>query len=201
MSATYYQKHLKDNAEYKKKKQEYDVQYNIRTKETRRLRGIAYREKNKERLKIEKAAYFQKNKKRINAAWNKQVLRYRYGLTPEQYDKILSIQNGVCAICGKLRLASNQKRMGVDHCHETEKVRGILCNWCNYAIGQLDNIETLKKAIEYLQTNGDNLDIGETFDATTYSLNTRGMKYLRRRKQEKQNGNSQTEIIPVARAV
>lgn len=200
MSKSYYDNHLKNNFEYKKNKSEYDRLYRERNKEKIKQKGLAYREKNKERLKSEKAEYFQNNKQKMSDKWNRDVLKYRYGLTPQQYDKILASQNGVCAICGKFRLAKNQKRMGVDHCHDTEKVRGILCNWCNDAIGKLNNIETIEKAIAYLKINGDNLDIGQTIDATVYSIGTRGMKYLKRKK-TKQNDSTPTKIVPLGRAV
>lgn len=60
-------------------------------------------------------------------------------------------QNGCCAICGDHQ--SNQARsMAVDHCHETGRVRGLLCMKCNTGIGKLgDSPELLRKAIAYLE--------------------------------------------------
>ncbi len=87
---------------------------------------------------------------------------------------------GVCAICGELKLTKAQKRMPVDHCHETEKIRGILCNWCNFLIGSVgDNISLLEKAIDYLKLNGNNIDVGEIQDVNKFSVGSRGMKYLK----------------------
>jgi hypothetical protein len=69
----------------------------------------------------------------------------RYGLSKEEYDSILKQQDYKCAIC------RYDKRLDVDHCHSTGKVRGILCNGCNTAIGKLgDTLEGIQRAINYL---------------------------------------------------
>ncbi len=70
---------------------------------------------------------------------------YRYNLDLEHY---LSINN--CEICGK-EFDRSIKEPHVDHCHETNEVRGIVCRNCNQMLGGArDNIETLRKAIDYL---------------------------------------------------
>jgi len=70
----------------------------------------------------------------------------RYGLTLEEYRAILARQGGVCAICRRA-----DRRLCVDHCHATGKVRGFLCGPCNTGLGCLgDNPEFLRAAIEYL---------------------------------------------------
>ena len=79
-------------------------------------------------------------------------LRRLYSISIEQYNDMLIKQNYSCAICG----AKNSGRkdvlsFAVDHCHTTNKVRGLLCMKCNTAIGKLQHdVEYLKKAIEYL---------------------------------------------------
>lgn len=79
----------------------------------------------------------------------------KYGLTLEQYEQMLVKQGGVCAICGTDK-NSGGHMLVVDHDHETEKVRGLLCHKCNRAIGLLgDNIDLLKRAAEYLERNSD----------------------------------------------
>jgi hypothetical protein len=73
----------------------------------------------------------------------------KYGITLEEYEVMLKKQNGVCYICkGK----PEDKNMAVDHCHDTGKVRGILCENCNRGIGMFKhNVTLLKSAINYLQ--------------------------------------------------
>ena len=76
-------------------------------------------------------------------------IRKRYGITEDQYNAMMTDQNGVCAIC--LKKCSARERLGVDHCHTTKKVRGLLCVKCNNAIGLFnDDPEIARRASEYL---------------------------------------------------
>lgn len=73
-----------------------------------------------------------------------------YGLTVESYLEILNSQNNSCAICKEPFI--NSKHTHIDHCHETNKVRGILCGSCNLGLGKFhDNPKYLLSAIEYLR--------------------------------------------------
>lgn len=73
-----------------------------------------------------------------------------YGITLADYDRILEEQGGGCAICS-VDMEQYQREFDVDHCHETGKVRGLLCNPCNQAIGLLDeHPERLARAAQYL---------------------------------------------------
>lgn len=79
----------------------------------------------------------------------------RFRITLEQYQDLLKKQNCKCAICGfKLNIEKNSSAKDaphIDHCHKTGKVRGILCQSCNFGIGFLkDSVGNLEKAIEYL---------------------------------------------------
>jgi hypothetical protein len=74
-----------------------------------------------------------------------------YGITLERFNQMRASQDFLCGICGKHETDSN-KGLHIDHCHETKRVRGLLCNSCNLAIGQLKhNVTILRKAIEYLE--------------------------------------------------
>lgn len=76
-------------------------------------------------------------------------IRKKYGLTPDDYDALLASQGGVCAIC---RGAPAKRPFAVDHCHRTGRVRGLLCNRCNVAIGNFrDDAEIIQRALDYLQ--------------------------------------------------
>ena len=79
--------------------------------------------------------------------------KFRYGISIEEYDDIYITQQGACAIC--FTHASELKyRLHIDHCHETGKVRGLLCKRCNLAIGFLDeDIDKLNSSIKYLETH------------------------------------------------
>jgi hypothetical protein len=80
-------------------------------------------------------------------------LLYKYGLTRKQYKALLTLQGDVCAIC---KQRNEVKELGVDHDHTTGRVRGLLCNDCNIALGYFkDNIDYLRQAILYLTASQD----------------------------------------------
>lgn len=75
-------------------------------------------------------------------------LKEKFKITPEEYSFLMEKYNQKCGICFK---NEDKRRLNVDHCHVTGKVRGILCRKCNLAIGYLgDDIGLLKNAILYL---------------------------------------------------
>lgn len=79
-------------------------------------------------------------------------LRKKYGITLEDYTIMLTAQNGVCKICGKVN--SGGQMLAVDHDHMTGKIRGLLCSNCNSVLGySKDDISILTKAINYLKEN------------------------------------------------
>lgn len=79
-----------------------------------------------------------------------QWLQGQYGLTHEQVRVMREAQGDGCAICGK------NKRLQVDHDHETGRIRGLLCGPCNRALGRFgDTIEGLMRAVAYLQRHHD----------------------------------------------
>lgn|SRR5574343_104747 len=76
-------------------------------------------------------------------------LKHQYGLTLKQRDDLLKSQQYRCAICS----TTTPTKFGwhVDHCHTTNKVRGILCQFCNQLLGMAkDDTSILEKAILYL---------------------------------------------------
>ena len=76
-------------------------------------------------------------------------LEWHYGIDQEEYDRLLAQQGGGCALCH--RLPDEGKFLKVDHCHETGRVRGLLCQTCNFGLGILgDNEEGLLRALAYI---------------------------------------------------
>lgn len=74
----------------------------------------------------------------------------QYGLTPADYERLLQEQSGVCAICEGTN--KNGRRLAVDHCHETDRIRGLLCGTCNSGIGLLkDDPDLCRLAAKYLE--------------------------------------------------
>ena len=80
-------------------------------------------------------------------------LERKFGITVEQYNEMLEKCSSVCEICGSSDTKhTKQKYLNVDHCHNTGKVRGLLCHACNIGLGKFeDNPGFLLKAINYLK--------------------------------------------------
>lgn len=82
-------------------------------------------------------------------------MMWRYGITIEQVNQLKLDQEGRCKIC--LRPT---KKLCVDHCHTTMRVRGLLCGSCNSALGLFgENETTMRRAIEYLKPPADSTAI------------------------------------------
>jgi len=91
--------------------------------------------------------------KRFNGRYKEQVrefcLKQDYGITIEDYNSLLNLQDGVCAIC---KQESLDKNLAVDHDHTTGEIRGLLCQKCNQAIGLLkESPDLIMNAYEYLE--------------------------------------------------
>ena len=75
----------------------------------------------------------------------------KYGLTQEQWEQTLKAQGSKCAVCPATEPGWDRDWV-VDHCHTTNKVRGLVCVNCNLLIGHSqDNPETLRAAAKYLE--------------------------------------------------
>jgi len=93
--------------------------------------------------------YYQKNKEKAE----NRMLYKNYGITLEEYDIMLKEQNGNCYICEKSHKLFT-KRLAVDHCHNTGKVRKLLCIGCNTSLGLLkEDVDRVKKLIKYIEEN------------------------------------------------
>lgn len=80
-------------------------------------------------------------------------LRRKFNITLVEFKVLEAQQNGVCKICGRPP-CGGRKRLSVDHCHATGRVRGLLCHPCNVALGHFrDSVTTLNSAITYLESN------------------------------------------------
>ncbi|GGN40520.1 hypothetical protein FHR83_007019 [Actinoplanes campanulatus] len=90
------------------------------------------------------------------SGWSKRnheyFLKYRYDITLADYEALMAAQGGRCAICGTDQPGGNFTKWAVDHCHNSSKVRGLLCGSCNLGIGQLgDDPARLRAAADYIE--------------------------------------------------
>ena len=97
---------------------------------------------------------------RKNYSWEKHI-QETYGITPEEYWAIYEAQGGRCYICRKGN--GRRKKLSVDHCHRTGRVRGLLDTACNRnVLGHFqDDPEALQRGIDYLKFPPAFLVIGE----------------------------------------
>lgn len=95
------------------------------------------------------------SRKRSVEEHRKHHLRWRYGITHEEYERMLAEQGGGCAVCGSTEIGNKKaKHFHVDHCHTTGKVRGLLCSGCNTAIGQAaEDPARLRALADYVEVH------------------------------------------------
>lgn len=96
------------------------------------------------------------NPQKYNLIKRRQQLKKLYGISLEQYDRMLNAQNGCCAACGRPDSGTRfTEYLFVDHNHITKKVRGLLCLGCNMALGNLycdqRGTELIYKLASYLE--------------------------------------------------
>jgi len=132
---------------------EAQLKYWLKNRKILNEKSKIYNRKNKEKFK----KLTQKRRKENPDVYADIRLRSVYGITLEQYNKILKKQNYVCKICHKTtkdiscKPSRNDKRLHVDHNHATGKIRGLLCRRCNCVLGFVkDNVYLLKQTIKYL---------------------------------------------------
>ncbi len=76
--------------------------------------------------------------------------KHKYGITLQFYKDLLEQQGNVCAICKNT--CKFRKRLSIDHCHATGKIRGLLCHKCNTGLGCFNDDKTyLAQALQYLE--------------------------------------------------
>lgn len=87
-----------------------------------------------------------KNPEKRKETQRKAIIKHKYGITVEEYETFLESQNDACKLC------TAKHDLCIDHDHETNKVRGILCRPCNFFLGQVENkgITWLSEAYKYL---------------------------------------------------
>jgi len=77
-------------------------------------------------------------------------LKRLYGITADDFDRMLAEQGGGCAICGSTD--PQGRNFHVDHCHDSTVIRGILCHPCNVGVGNFaDDPDRLEAAAAYLR--------------------------------------------------
>jgi len=131
-------------------KKQKDKEWYNRNKEHINYINKRWNKNNLKRHNKIKNRWAKNNKHKVKEMNRKYELKKKYGITIEEYIIMLKNQNYKCLICN----LKSKKNLCVDHCHKTNKVRGLLCKNCNFLLGNAkDNINILKKAIKYLRSD------------------------------------------------
>ena len=77
-------------------------------------------------------------------------IQKKYNLTFEEYGNMLISQTGRCALC--YNIFEGKDEPAVDHNHKTGKIRGLLCNPCNFCKVSSHDLESALALVEYLKT-------------------------------------------------
>jgi len=127
----------------KKELEEFGKHNNTKDKRQHYCKECArqYRLENKDKNK-----QYQKDRRKKNISTVMQ-----YGITLEEYDEIQSRQGHKCALCYKHKNSTYRKKLYIDHCHVSGKIRGLLCQHCNTMLGfARDDKQILLNAVKYL---------------------------------------------------
>lgn len=112
-----------------------------------------YSKNNKERSVINARKWAERNPGKRENNW----FKWRYGITIDDRQKIYDIQEGKCANEGcreSIMLRAGPNGAHVDHCHITGVVRGLLCRYCNQALGMIkENVSVALGLATYIKTH------------------------------------------------
>jgi hypothetical protein len=116
--------------------------------EVKRKAAREWSKRNPDKKHERRNRFYHNHPEREKEYSRRKLLKNKYGLTVEEYDKMLIAQGGKC-ICGR----NHKNRLHVDHNHKNGEIRGLLCYRCNYALGLLgDDPQNLEKLANYLRT-------------------------------------------------
>lgn len=109
--------------------------------------GKEWYKKNKEKSNKSSLVYSRTSKGKVTK--RREALRRKYGISLEEYNEILELQHGVCAICGQPEIG---RSLAIDHSHKTNKIRGLLCMACNVILGHIEkNPQLISEMKKYLE--------------------------------------------------
>jgi len=115
-----------------------------RCKECQKAYTYEWRSRNPEKIR-------EATRKRYESRGRELQYQRLYGIGEAEVSRLREAQGDRCAICGR-HGAESYNGLHVDHCHGTGRVRGLLCHFCNTAIGKFDdNPALLRRAADYLE--------------------------------------------------
>lgn len=121
--------------------------------ERNRIRSRVWRENNRQKSRDATTLWRANNRDKVI----EQRLKMRYGISLDDYNRMLTAQNNRCAICGTEEAKAHNMsgkvvKLSVDHNHKTGAVRALLCQDCNVAIGYFnEDAERMMNGAKYIQ--------------------------------------------------
>ena len=104
--------------------------------------------------RAKQTAWREKNRAKSNALATRSHRHKRIGIEYEEYELLLRLHENKCAICKREETTQHRgltRALAVDHCHESGRIRGLLCNNCNRGLGLFDDSkERIASALEYM---------------------------------------------------
>ena len=116
--------------------------------ERSRERSTKFYAENKEKAKLQRLQRYRANKTTERLSMRDAQLMRDYGITRQDFDDLIEMQAGLCAMC--CEPMKPKRGTHVDRDHETNKVRGLLCIPCNVGLGRLENKQLVTDATSYL---------------------------------------------------
>jgi hypothetical protein len=110
-----------------------------------------YYQDNSDKMKEQMKAWRETNSEKLKEQKRNNNLKKNFGIDLDIYNQIHGSQEGCCKIC-RTPQSKLKRALAIDHCHQTNEIRGLLCSNYNTAIGLLKDSESLlKAAIKYLK--------------------------------------------------
>ena len=126
------------------------ARYHETHRKAKAKRVAEWSRKNKDKTRAAALRYRARHPARVAALTHARYVKSKYGIDAAAYKMLTLAQEGRCAICLRSEPVI-YKNWCVDHDHITGKVRGLLCSYCNSALGLMgDASETLRRAADYL---------------------------------------------------
>lgn len=135
---------------------EYNKRYHAEHRESENAKSRAWQKENRklrsEYMRRWRATAIQKHPEKYANLARERSLKHRYGITTEEYSAMLARQGGHCALCDRTPASERHGRLNVDHCHDTGRIRGLLCTVHNSALAAFgDNEDGLIRAVAYIK--------------------------------------------------
>ena len=134
-----------------RKNRQYSSAWSMRNPEKRREGFRRFYQNNKDRQNAQRMERYRANLHQEKDVAFRTNLRRFYSMTESEYWTMFHQQDGACAIC---LTPPNGRKLGVDHNHQSRKIRGLLCSTCNSGIGAFrDDPDLMRRAARYAQHN------------------------------------------------